>query len=43
LRGLAEALAAQGRNAEAADARARAERAWARADVKLTGSRFAGR
>jgi len=43
LRGLAEALAAQGRDAEAADARARAERAWARADVKLTGSRFAGR
>jgi len=43
LRGLADALAAQGRGAEAADARARAERAWARADVKLTGSRFAGR
>jgi tetratricopeptide (TPR) repeat protein len=43
LRGLAEALAAQGRDAEAADARARAERAWARADVRLTGSRFAGR
>ena len=42
LRGLAEALAAQGRDAEAADARGRFERAWARADTKLTGSRMAG-
>ncbi len=43
LRGLADALAAQGRDADAADARARFERAWARADVKLTGSRIAGK
>ncbi len=41
LRGLADALAAQGRKAEAAEAQARFERAWARADVKLTASRFA--
>jgi len=42
LRGLAAALAAQGRDAEAADAQARFERAWTRADMKLTGSRLAG-
>ncbi len=41
LRGLADALTAQGRKAEAAEAQARFERAWARADVKLPGSRFA--
>ena len=41
LRGLAAALQAQGRSAEAADAQARFERAWSRADVKVTGSRMA--
>jgi hypothetical protein len=40
LRGLVEALAAQGRAAEAAEARARFERAWARADLALPGSRL---
>jgi tetratricopeptide (TPR) repeat protein len=40
LNGLAQALAKQGRDAEAAEVRGRFERAWARADVKLAGSRF---
>src|SRR5262245_11126669 len=38
--GLAQALRAQGRNDEAAAAQARFDKAWARADVKLTASRF---
>ncbi len=41
LRGLAEALAAQGKTAEEADARARFRRAWERADLELPASRFA--
>jgi predicted Zn-dependent protease len=40
LAGLAESLARQGRTAEAAETRARLERAWRGADVKLSGSRF---
>ena len=40
LNGLAQALAKQGRDTEAAEVRARFDRAWARADVKLAGSRF---
>lgn len=40
LLGLAQSLRAQGRDAEAADARARFARAWADADVELTASRF---
>ncbi|MEW6688452.1 MAG: hypothetical protein AB1452_05085 [Pseudomonadota bacterium] len=40
LAGLAEALARQGMASEAAEARARFERAWAAADVALRGSRF---
>jgi len=38
--GLAQALRAQGKGAEAADVDARFARAWARADVTLTASRF---
>ena len=38
--GLAQALSAQGRGDEAAGIKARFEKAWARADVKLTTSRF---
>ena len=38
--GLAQALRAQGRSAEAADVDARFARAWAGADVTLTASRF---
>ncbi len=38
--GLAQALRAQGRGDEAAAAQARFEKAWARADVTLTASRF---
>lgn len=38
--GLAQALQAEGRTADVADARARFEKAWARADVKLEASRF---
>ncbi|MEP7027873.1 MAG: hypothetical protein ABI960_04690 [Candidatus Eisenbacteria bacterium] len=38
--GLAQALEAEGKTAEAADARARFEKAWAQADVKLVASRF---
>jgi tetratricopeptide (TPR) repeat protein len=38
--GLAQALTAQGRTAEAAEVRARFERAWQNADVTLTASRF---
>jgi tetratricopeptide (TPR) repeat protein len=38
--GLAQSLRAQGKNAEAAAADARFRRAWARADVTLTASRF---
>ena len=41
LRGLVDALTAQGRTADAADIQARLDRAWARADVKLEGSRYA--
>jgi predicted Zn-dependent protease len=37
--GLAQALEAQGKTAEAADARRQFDAAWARADVKLTNSR----
>ena len=37
--GLAQALDAQGKSAEAAQARAAFEKAWTRADVKLTSSR----
>ena len=40
LYGLATALRAEGKAAEAAAVRKRFERAWAKADVKLTGSRF---
>jgi tetratricopeptide (TPR) repeat protein len=40
LRGLADALTAEGKADEAAEVRGRFERAWARADVKLGGSRF---
>lgn len=40
LAGLAESLARQGRVAEAAAARVRFERAWAAADVVLSGSRY---
>jgi predicted Zn-dependent protease len=35
LQGLARALAAQGKAAEAAEVRSRAERAWAQADAAL--------
>ncbi len=38
--GLAQALRAQGHNDEAAAAQARFDKAWTRADVKLTASRF---
>jgi tetratricopeptide (TPR) repeat protein len=38
--GLAQALRAQGRQDEAAAVQARFDKAWARADVKLTASRF---
>jgi hypothetical protein len=38
--GLAQSLRAQGKNSEAAAADARFRRAWARADVTLTASRF---
>ena len=38
--GLAQALRAQGKTAEADAIQARFEKAWARADVKLTSSRF---
>jgi tetratricopeptide (TPR) repeat protein len=38
--GLEQALAAQGKTAEAADAAARFAKAWSRADVTLTASRF---
>jgi tetratricopeptide (TPR) repeat protein len=38
--GLAESLRAQGKAAEAAQAGARFQKAWAKADVKLTASRF---
>ena len=38
--GLTQALRDQGRSDEAAATQARFEKAWARADVKLTGSRF---
>ncbi len=41
LRGLADALEAQGRSGEAAETRQRFARVWARADVQLPGSRFA--
>ena len=37
--GLAQALDAQGKTAEAADVRRQFETAWARADVKLASSR----
>jgi tetratricopeptide (TPR) repeat protein len=40
LAGLAESLVRQGRAVEAAEVRARFERAWATADVVLSGSRF---
>ncbi len=40
LMGLSLALAREGRKREAAEAHAQFEEAWARADVKLTGSRF---
>ena len=40
--GLAEAILAQGRKEQAAVVRARFEKAWARADVKLTASRLTG-
>lgn len=38
--GLAQALEAQGRNAEAAEVGSRFQQAWARSDVKLTASRL---
>jgi len=41
LYGLAQAQAAQGRATEAADARARFQKAWAQADIQLTSSRVA--
>ncbi|WP_437579906.1 hypothetical protein [Sorangium sp. So ce887] len=40
LRGLEQSLRAQGREEEAAAAHERFERAWARADVQLSGSRL---
>ena len=40
--GLASAIEAQGRKEQAALIRARFEKAWARADIKLTASRLAG-
>ena len=40
--GLASAIEAQGRKEQAALIRARFEKAWARADFKLTASRLAG-
>jgi tetratricopeptide (TPR) repeat protein len=40
LYGLAQALKAQGKNDEAAAVEGRLQKAWARADVKLTASRF---
>jgi hypothetical protein len=40
LHGLAQALRAQGKTEEAAAIQARFDKAWARADVKLTSSRF---
>jgi Flp pilus assembly protein TadD len=40
LYGLAQALRAQGKQAEAAAAQARFDKAWARADVRLSASRF---
>ena len=38
--GLTQALKAQGKNEDAALVEARFKKAWARADVTLTGSRF---
>ena len=38
--GLAQALRAQGKNAEADAVQARFDKAWGRADVKLSSSRF---
>jgi hypothetical protein len=38
--GLAQALRAQGKNTEAAEADARFRRAWGSTDVTLTASRF---
>jgi tetratricopeptide (TPR) repeat protein len=43
LYGLAQAQAAQGHAAQAADTRARFEKAWAQADIRLTSSRVAPR
>jgi Flp pilus assembly protein TadD len=41
--GLHQALVAQKKSAEAAIVKARLDKAWARADVTLTASRFGGR
>jgi hypothetical protein len=38
--GLAEALRAQGKKDQAAAVQARFDKAWARADLKLSASRF---
>jgi hypothetical protein len=38
--GLARSLRAQGKTAEAADVEARLQKAWTRADVTLSASRF---
>jgi hypothetical protein len=38
--GLRQSLTAQGKSAEATDVGRRLDKAWGRADVKLTGSRF---
>jgi len=43
LYGLAQAQEAQGRSAEAAETRARFEKAWAQADIKLDASRLAAK
>jgi len=43
LYGLAQAQAAQGKAAQAADTRARFEKAWSQADIQLTASRIAPR
>src|SRR5262249_46224152 len=43
LYGLAQAQDAQGRTAEAAETRARFDKAWAQADIKLDSSRLAAR
>lgn len=40
LAGLEQSLRAQGRTSEAAEVRGRLERAWQRADVRLTGARY---